>query len=458
MRTSIVGAGPTGLFLAMALARRGHQVTLLDRDAGPDLGGSWQRRGVMQFHHPHAFRSQVVDALTAETPEVWEDLLAAGAEAVQIPDAPIGVTAVRCRRLVFERVLRNAAIAEPGVTFRHGQVDTVVSTNGRVSGVEQEGVHLDADLVLDASGRAGRLTRGLRAAANGADCGFAYVSQQHELLPSVEPGPLNAPIGLLAGYPGYLAIVFPHDNRTFSTLVMHATDDRELMGLREPAAFAAALRAIPAFAAWTGPDRSRPIGAVTPGGHLYNTYRGQRAPDGRPTLPGLISVGDAVCTTNPSAGRGVALSFMQARRLLALLEEHGSDLAACALDFDDWCTLTIRPWFEDHVTMDAHLARRWHGEGIDATQPLPSDLVVAAAQADPTLMSVVGPYLGMFTQPCSLDAVQPRAKEIYASGWRPPAPQGPSRDELAALVAVSRHGSRSPARRRRPSDATRGGS
>ena len=71
MRVVVVGAGPTGLFTAMALARRGHGVTVVDRDPGPQPDGSWSRRGVMQFHHPHAFRAQVVEALQAELPEVW---------------------------------------------------------------------------------------------------------------------------------------------------------------------------------------------------------------------------------------------------------------------------------------------------------------------------------------------------------------------------------------------------
>jgi len=49
MRTVIVGAGPTGLFTGIALARRGHDVVVVDRDAGPPPKGSWRRRGVMQF-------------------------------------------------------------------------------------------------------------------------------------------------------------------------------------------------------------------------------------------------------------------------------------------------------------------------------------------------------------------------------------------------------------------------
>ena len=39
----------------------------------------------MQFHHPHAFRAQVVEALHAELPEVWCGLLAAGAQPITVP-------------------------------------------------------------------------------------------------------------------------------------------------------------------------------------------------------------------------------------------------------------------------------------------------------------------------------------------------------------------------------------
>ncbi len=58
MRAVIVGAGPTGLYTAIALARRGHQVTVIDRDPGPGHGQWRDRKGVMQFHHPHHFRQQ----------------------------------------------------------------------------------------------------------------------------------------------------------------------------------------------------------------------------------------------------------------------------------------------------------------------------------------------------------------------------------------------------------------
>jgi hypothetical protein len=110
------------------------------------------------------------------------------------------------------------------------------------------------------------------------------------------------------------------------------------------------------------------------------------------------------------------------------------DPAGVATAFDHWCTENIAPWFHDHVHSDAALIDRWTGAAIDLTRPLPSDLIVAAAAADPSLMPLVAPYLGMRALPASLDPLQPRVRQIYADGWRPPVPEGPTRDHLADMI------------------------
>jgi 2-polyprenyl-6-methoxyphenol hydroxylase-like FAD-dependent oxidoreductase len=445
MRTVIVGAGPTGLYLATALAHRGHEVLVVDRDPGPVDDVWWDRPGVMQLHHPHGFRRQAYEALDAETPEITAALAAAGIERIvttPVPGGPTVIAGFRCRRMVFDRILRAVAAATPGVTLRVGHVNTVLAEGRRATGVLVDGARVEADLVLDASGRAGRIGRTLRAPAEGGECGQAYTSRQYRLRPGAEWGPMTMPRGAVVAYPGYLAIVFPHDAGVFSVLLVRAAGDPDLRVLREPAAFETAVAAIPLHAAWTDPARAEPLTPVLPGGALYNTYRGQLGEDRTVALPGLLFVGDTVCTTNPAAGRGVSLSLLQAQALLGLLDEHPRDPSACALAFDGWCREHIRPWFEDHVSCDAGLARRWAGEDIgvavtDTAHPLPSDLVRDAAEADPSLMSVVGPYLAMDAMPASLAAIEPRARAIYASGWRPSVPSGPSRDELAALVGAA---------------------
>lgn len=436
MRTAIVGAGPTGLYTAIALARRGHEVTAIERDPGPDGDGSWNRRGVMQFHHPHGFRQQVVEALLAEMPEVWDDLITAGAQPATLPGQPERVIGLRCRRPLFERVLRSAAEAQPGVTLRTGYVDGICYEHGCAVGVRVDGHQVDANLVVDASGRAGQPTRAFRGPVEGGDCGIAYVSRQYQLLPGAQHGPMNAPFGMMTLYPGYQAVVFIQDNRTFSTLIVRASTDRQLTALRFQEAFEAVSGAIPSLAAWTEPDRSRPITAVLPGGRLSNTYRGQLDDAGQVALNGLIFAGDAVCTTNPALGRGIVTSLMQAQRLVHLLDEHRRDFISCSLEFDHWCAENIKPWFSDHVYWDAELIRRWSGHDVDLTRPLPSDLIMAATEIDPEMLKVVGPFMAMVALPASLAAVEPRAREIYASGWRPPVPDGPTRDELVELITA----------------------
>ena len=79
MRIVVVGGGPVGTICAMALARRGNAVIVVDRDPGPPVIGRWGRRGVMQFLLPHFFRPIVRQVLNDTLPDVWDALIAAGA-------------------------------------------------------------------------------------------------------------------------------------------------------------------------------------------------------------------------------------------------------------------------------------------------------------------------------------------------------------------------------------------
>lgn len=192
---------------------------------------------------------------------------------------------------------------------------------------------------------------------------------------------------------------------------------------------------------------------------MYNSYRTQLGPGGTPLLPGLISVGDAVCTTTPLAGRGVTLALMQARALLHMLDEYADldididiDIAIDTVTarFDAWCERHVRPWFDDHRYADGERVRRWGGEQVDATRRLPSDLIVAAAEADPSLRPLVEPYATMAALPDSLAPAEARARAIFAAGWRPAVPPGPTREGLAEICDAHTFGltgavSRSPA-------------
>jgi len=448
VRVAIIGAGPAGLFTGAGLARRGHQVTAVERDPGPAADGSWPRLGVMQFHHAHAFRPQVVQALQQELPGALQRWQAAGAEPVRLrlPDGNEIPMGMRSRRVTFERALRAAALNVFGLQIRRGHAEAVTSRRGRAAGIRVDGADLPADLVIDASGRAGRATRSLRpAAASGGPCGIAYVDRQYQLRPGAGPGPLTSPIAWQADLDGYQAVIFVHEHGIFSVLLVRPTADPVLSQLRHEAAFTAACRAIPGLADWTDPDRARPITPVYPGGPLLNAYRGQTGHDGRLALPGLVFAGDAVATTTPTFGRGVATTLLQAQQLLRLIDEHGTDAEAVGESFDAWCAEQIRPWVDDHVHMDESTQRRWAGQDVDLRRSLPSHLILAAAEADPAIRPAIGGYLAMTALPSSLRAVEPRARALYASGWRPRPAPGPSRHELTDIVRAALHKSPSPA-------------
>lgn len=427
----VVGAGPVGLYSAIMLARRGHQVDVVDRDPGPEHA-EWRRRGVMQFRHPHFFRHLVRQTLLDTAPDVWDALVAAGGIPCRLPGMPELMTNLQCRRSTFEQTLRATAAGEPRASLRTGHADRIVAERGRVAGVVVDGATVDADLVIDASGRAGRLADEWRPAGEGGPCGFSYVSRMYRATRPEDVAELKSngvPLGKL--YDGYLVIVFPQDAGTLSALIVRASDDDGLAQLREPAKFDAAMRAVPHLARWTDPDGFEPITDVMPGGGLTNTYARQ------PRLPGLLSVGDSVCTTNPAAGRGVSLGWQQAGALIAMLAEDGRDPAATAQRFEGWCDEQIRPWYEDHVYWDATLLSRFRGADIDLDARIPSDVICAAGAVDPEIMPAAGPYMGMIALPSILRSVEERARTVLRTGWRPPLGEGPTRDALVELIGAA---------------------
>ena len=129
-------------------------------------------------------------ALEQELPDALQRWQAAGAEPVRLrlPDGGEILMGMRSRRVTFERALRAAALTVPGLQIRRGHAEDVIRQGGRAAGIRVDGADVPADLVIDASGRAGRVTRSLRpAAASGGPCGIAYVDRQYQLRPAPNP-------------------------------------------------------------------------------------------------------------------------------------------------------------------------------------------------------------------------------------------------------------------------------
>jgi hypothetical protein len=235
------------------------------------------------------------------------------------------------------------------------------------------------------------------------------------------------PIAYVADFDGYQCLVFLHEAGHFSVVIIRPTADAALKALRFPAAFEAACRAIPVLAEWIDPARAHPTSTVLVGGALRNVYRRQVG------VPGLVRVGDCVATTTPTRGRGIAMACMQIVALLTLLDQ-GTDPATVAEPFGAWCDQNIEPWVVDHVAIDGGMVRRWQGHDIDLSVPLTSDLIAAAAEADPHIHRYAAGYFAMTTLPASLAPAEPLARAVYEGGWRPPHAPGPTRDQLVTVI------------------------
>ena len=240
----------------------------------------------MQFEHAHGWRPQVVQALRAEMPGGSRPFTRRARKRMHPPGMP-EMEALASRRTIVERVLREYAAHQEGLTWRTGHIDGIAVTDGIARGLVVDGG--DADRRHHRRGHRARRHLGdqLRGPVEGGSCGFSYVSRVYRaregqapydrFFPSFETGP------------GYVSLVMGHDAGTHSVVIAYPSNAEELATLRTNDGQDRACRIIPNLNPWTNPNRFEPFTDALIGGHLTNTYRLQGPASDSPRPPACTS-------------------------------------------------------------------------------------------------------------------------------------------------------------------------
>ena len=490
MRALVIGGGVSGLGAALFLARAGHAVTLLERDATPFPADpvtafeSWERRGAPQVRHSHAFLARLRNLLRDRMPDVLAALLAVGAEELPLSNllreeiddrsprpGDDELTLLACRRLTFEWVLHRIALETPGLSFRDGVTARGIELEPGAAGAAPRvgALHvasargaetLRADLFVDASGRRSKLPAWLEAVGlprpeeEESECGIFYCSRFYRLRPGVVPPERETTIGADLGYLKYA--IFHGDSRIFSVTLAADPEDRAMRALLRPGPFEATARLLPPMARWVDPAVSEPLTTVFGMDGLRNMRR-RFVRDGRPLVRGLVAIGDAAVHSNPLYGRGCTLAFVHAALLADAIAAHPADLDALALAFDVATERELVPWYKLAVAQDRDAVEwarslRAHGPPKPPSGSGPVDPrvylrdlllrgLVPALRLDATVLRAFMRRFNLLDPPGDLmrePALLSRVLAVYQKRHERAEPElGPDREALLARIAAA---------------------
>ncbi len=336
-----------GLFAAGLLARHFERVTLVERDMLEDA--AQPRKGVPQGAHTHILLRRGLDIAARLFPGLLEDLQAAGAQVLDMSaDCEWHVAGVWRKRIdsgvsmysqtrpLFEWRVRSRLAAVPNVRFLAGQegAGLLLSADGtritglkvRVPGSAQE-TEVEADLVVDASGRGSRTTQWLEA------LGLPRVEETHlQVDVGYATRRYRRPAGVDAGWRALiLSAELPRLRRIGAILPVEEeqwtvtlggwlkdyppTDDE---GFLE---YARTLAQPHLYEALRGAE---PLGPASSYRFAHSQWRHYeklaRPPEG------LVVVGDAFCSFNPIYGQGITTGALQVELLGECLRQGLSGL------------------------------------------------------------------------------------------------------------------------------------
>lgn len=325
MKVAVIGASLAGLFAAAAAASRGAETVLLERDELPTAPEP--RRGVPQGRQPHVLLHRGLLSASALLPGLREDLLGRGASVFDGGEMPVlgeygwmptwlpSYELVSLTRPLLEHVVRTRVLALPGVSTTVGVRVTGLERSGggwRVQAEDRDPV--EADVVIDASGRGSRLPHWLADLGVGirepevVDAQLGYASRLYRA--AGEP-PLRTGL-VIAATPdvprGALALPVENDH----WLVIASGYGGNRPG-RTAADFDAYLDTLADPAIGDLVARLDPVGDVAV--HRQTSNRRHRYGLARSWPAGLLVVGDAAAAFNPVFGQGITVAAQQALKL-----------------------------------------------------------------------------------------------------------------------------------------------
>jgi 2-polyprenyl-6-methoxyphenol hydroxylase-like FAD-dependent oxidoreductase len=447
----IVGAGPAGVVAALCLARRGHAVTILDKDSLPPRSlDEWQRQSVQQIGQGHSLLALGTDILARECPDVVARMIDDGAHRV-----PLAHDSTRwnlfIRRKRFDATFRTALVAQPGANLLAGVAASgllIRSASGNrpphVFGVRTPSGDITADVVIDAGGRHSAVPRwlsqhGIRLGVRDDPTTFFYLTRHYRLKPGRSFPSTKVPIVVALAYATVLA--FPEDGDFFQLTIQLDGNDRTKRRLRDGATFDKFLKEVPLVSAWI--DSGQPLDEPEPLGSVGNCRK--YLCNGEAQVTGLMLVGDAAVHTNPTAARGIALAVAHARALADFLHEdsHADDPVLATRRWEQATAQLMEPWLKSQIEIDRDRRQQiracLEGNEMDVAASSRSRLANALAELHDceVVASAADRLFNLLATPDEIAADRDVMRRLLRAGRHAQSPYlGPSRQQYEQLVGA----------------------